>query len=237
MQDIDPILLLQPVLSFVIATGILLYWWRSRGFRAVALFLGAGAYFIAIAAKGVINSTAYQTMVSAWGAQSVPVALLLGLETVLLEVGLEYLFAVYGKRTRGMAMSDAVPYGIGLAFWENGVLLGLFSVFNLGVVYLILQSSSPIATTVYQQLQASSPGLFLPPISLLPNVLLGTLERVSSEMAHIAWGMLVVVSAVSGKKKYLAFPLPWVSLTPSSRFRPTTSMCSKEGSSFSLSGF
>ncbi|HMD79248.1 MAG TPA: hypothetical protein VKF39_04610 [Nitrososphaerales archaeon] len=84
MQEIDPILLLQPILSFVIATGILLYWWRTRGFRAVALFLGAGAYFIAIAAKGVINYTAYQSIVSAFGARSVPVALLLGLETVLL---------------------------------------------------------------------------------------------------------------------------------------------------------
>ena len=208
LQDIDPVLLLQPALSFVIATLILLYWWRTRGFRALALFLGAGAYFIAIAAKEVINITEYGNMVSAFGAQSIPVALLLGLETVLLEVGLAYLFAVYGAKTRGMRVSDAVSYGIGLAFWENGVLVGLFSVFNLGVVYLILLSSSPLAATVYQQLQSSSPGLFLPPVSLIPGILLGTLERVSSEMAHIAWGILVVLSAVSGKKKYLAFALP-----------------------------
>jgi hypothetical protein len=208
LQDIDPILLLQPALSFVIATAIFLYWWRTRSFRGVALLLGAGAYFIAIAAKEVVNVTSYGTLVSTFGEQSVPVALLLGLETVLLEVGLAYLFAVYGARTRGVTVSDAVPYGIGLAFWENGVLVGLFSVFNLAVVYLILQSSSPLATTVYQQLQSSSPSLFLPPSSLLPSVLLGTLERVSSEMAHIAWGILVVLSAVSGKKKYLAFALP-----------------------------
>jgi len=208
LQDIDPILLLQPALSFVIATAILLYWWRTRSFRAVALFLGAGSYFIAIAAKEVINVTEYGDMVSTFGAQSVPVALLLGLETVLLEVGLAYLFAVYGAKTRGMKVSDAVPYGIGLAFWENGVLVGVLSVFNLGVVYLILLSSSPLAATVYQQLQSSSPGLFLPPVSLLPGILLGTLERVSSEMAHVAWGILVALSAVSGKKKYLAFALP-----------------------------
>ena len=208
MQDIDPVLLLEPTLSFVVAMVILLYWWRTRSFRGVALLLGAGAYFIAITAKAVINVTAYQTMVSTFGEQSLPVALLLGLETVLLEVGLAYLFAVYGARTRGMKSSDAVPYGIGLAFWENGVFVGLFSLFNLGVIYLILLSPSPLANTVYNQLQSASPGLFLPPASLLPNVLLGTLERVSSEMAHIAWGILVVLSAVSGKKKYLAFALP-----------------------------
>jgi hypothetical protein len=208
MQDIDPILFVEPVLSFVIATGILLYWWRTRSFRGLALLLGAGAYFIAIIAKGVINATAYGSLVSAFGDQSVPVALLLGLETVFLEVGLAYLFAVYWARSRNAKPTDAVPYGIGLAFWENGVFVGLLSVFNLAVIYLILTGSSPLADTVYQQLQSTSPGLFSSPASLLPGVLLGTLERVSSEMAHIAWGILVILSAVSGKRRYLAFALP-----------------------------
>jgi hypothetical protein len=208
LQDIDPILLLEPTLSFAIATAILLYWWRTRSFKGVMLLLGAGAYFIAIAVKTVLNVTAYVTLVNAFGEQSFPVALLLGLETVLLEVGLAYLFAVYGARSRGVKVSDAVPYGIGLAFWENGVFVGLLTLFNLGLVYLILLSPSTIATTVYQQLQSASPSLFLPPASLLPGVLIGTLERVSSDMAHIAWGVLAVLSAVSGRKKYLAMALP-----------------------------
>ena len=207
MQNMVPILFLQPALSLAIATGAILYWRHSRSFRGVALLLGAGAYFIAIAAKEVLNLTAYVSLVSIFGEQSVPVAVLLGLETVLLEVGLAYLFAAYGKK-RGLARSDAVPYGLGLAFWENGVLLGALTLFGYVVLYLILLTPSTIASAVYQQLQSNSPALFLPPGSLLPSVLLGALERVSSELAHIAWGVLVVLSAVTGRKRYLAFALP-----------------------------
>lgn len=208
MQDIDPILLVQPILAFVISAGILLYWWRTRGFRGVTLGLSALAYLVAIAVKEVVSYLSVGPVTSAYGYQSVPVALLLGLQTVFFEIGLAYVLAVYGTRRRGLKTSDAVPYGIGLSFWENGALLGLLSVFNLGVIYLILQGSSPIASTVYQQLQASSPGLFLPPAALLSGVLLGILERVSSMLGHISWGVLVVLAAVTGRKRYLAYGLP-----------------------------
>jgi hypothetical protein len=208
LQDIDPILLFQPAVAFAISLGILIYWWHTRGFRGAALLLSAGAYWIAVVIKEVINATSLGPLSSAYGYQSVEVALLLGLETVFLEIGLAYLFATYGVKRRGMNASDAVSYGIGLSFWENGVLLGVISVFNLGVIYLLLQTTSPIATTVYNQLQSSAPSLFQPPGALLPGVLLGTLERISSMMGHIAWGILVVLSAATGKKRYLAFALP-----------------------------
>jgi hypothetical protein len=176
--------------------------------KGVVLLLSAGAYWIAIIVKEIIELASLGPLESAYGYQSIEVALFLGGLTVFLEVGLAYLFALYGFRRNGLQVSDAVTYGLGLSFWENGVLLGVLSLFNLLVVYLLLLSPSSIATTVYQDLSSASPNLFLPPASLLPGVLLGTLERVSSMLAHIAWGILVVLAAVTGKMRYLAYALP-----------------------------
>jgi uncharacterized membrane protein YhfC len=123
-------------------------------------------------------------------------------------VGLAYLAAVYAVRKRGFGRTEAVPYGLSLAFWENGILLGLLSLFNLGVVYLIIASGSSAAPTVYAAALATQPYLFEPVSRALPAVALGTLERLSSTLAHLAWGVLVVLSATTRRKSYLAMALP-----------------------------
>lgn len=208
MQNIDPVLFLEPALSLAMVLGTLIFWWDRKGFRGNALLLGAAAYWAAILVKSAVGIFGAGLLSALQGQSAVGYALTLGSETVFLEVGLAYALSVYGARKRRLGASEAVPFGISLAFWENGVLLGLLSIFNLGVVYLLLGSGSALAQTVYSQLLASSPAYFAPPTVLLPSVLLGTLERVSSALAHVAWGMLCVLSAVTGRKRYLAYALP-----------------------------
>jgi hypothetical protein len=103
---------------------------------------------------------------------------------------------------------DGVAYGISLAFWENGVLLGVLALFNLTVVYAILSTDSSVSQSVYAALTNSQPSDFLPQSALLPSVLLGTLERLSSILAHAAWGTLCVLSALTRRRRYLCYALP-----------------------------
>ena len=190
MQNIDLILLFQPSFALAAALGAIVFWWYRRGFRGVVVFVSAAAYFLAIAAKYVIQIPTIDAVRSALGTPSVGLGLYYGLQTVFLEVGFAYLFAVYLVRRRGLNASDAVPYGLSLAFWENGILLGVVSILNIGVLYLMMAGGGSQAETLYSQLVASQPALFQAPASLLPTVFLGSLERVSSMLAHVAWGML-----------------------------------------------
>lgn len=208
LQNIDPLVLLQPALSISLSLGAVIWWWDRRSIRGVVLVLSAGAYFIAIGAKYAIQIPTIAAVETEFGTTSVGLGVYYGLQTVFLEVGLAYLLAVYATRSRGLKASDAVPYGLSLAFWENGVLLGLVSALNFGVLYLLLAGGGSEAATVYSQLVTSQPGLFQPTATLLPSILIATLERFSSLLAHLAWGMLCVFSAVSGKKRYLAYALP-----------------------------
>jgi hypothetical protein len=208
LQNIDLLLLLQPTLALAISLGALIFWWYRRGFRGIVFLLSAGAYFLAIGGKYAIQIPTVSLVVAEVGQTSVGLGLYFGLQTVLLEVGLAYVFAWYAVRRWGLKASDAVPYGLSLAFWENGILLGILSMLNLGVLYLLLASGTSTAASTYSQLVAAEPSLFLPPTTLLPSVLIGTLERVSSMLAHVAWGVLCVLAAVSGKKRYLAYALP-----------------------------
>jgi len=200
--------MLQPILALAITLGAIIFWWFRRGFRGIILLTSAAAYFIALTAKELIQIPTAVSVESMFGTTSIGLGLYFGLQTVFLEVGLAYLFAVYMARTRGLKASDGVSYGLALAFWENGVLLGVISIVNLGVTYLLLAGGGSEANTVYNQLVTIEPAVFQSVTSLLPSVLIGTLERVSSMLAHLAWGMLCVFSAVSGRKRYLAYALP-----------------------------
>ena len=208
VQNIDPVLFLQPILSVALSFGCLVYWWRTRRFRAVVLGLSAVAYWAAIAVKAVVSYASVGPVTSLYGSPSIQLALLLGMQTVVFEVGFAFALAAYGTRRWRLKVTDAVPVGIGLALWENGVLLGVFSLLNLAVIYLLLGSGSGLAGTIYNQLLASAPAYFETPAALLPSVLLGSLERLSSMLAHVAWGVLCVLAATTGKPRYLAFALP-----------------------------
>lgn len=208
MQNIDPILFIGPSIALAASLGIVLYWWRGRGFRGTVLILGAAAYFLAIIAKVVLDYFLAGPVTSDFGTSSLEYAAYLGLETVVFEVGFAYAFAIYGVRRRGLKPSDAVPLGLSLAFWENGVLLGAFALIEYGAIYYVLSRGLGAAQTVYSQLMSAEPAYFYSPAALLPSVLLGSLERFSSILAHTAWGALCVLAAVTGKKRYLAYALP-----------------------------
>lgn len=206
MQQIDPVFLLQPLLSIAMVVGAMAYWWLKRPFRGLVLALSSGAYLGAVAAKQGLDYALLPWLTS--GVGNVTLGAFYGAQTVFLEVGLAYVFAVYGVRRRRVGTAEAVPYGLSLAFWENGVLLGVLSLFNLGVVYLMLASNSTAASALYSQLQAAQPLLFQGLAQALPTVALGTLERLSSMLAHLAWGVLVILSASTRKRVYLVVALP-----------------------------
>jgi hypothetical protein len=208
LQNIDPILFLQPVLTIAMSVGVILYWRHRSGFRGIAFALGFAAYSIAIAGKVMFQTFTYSPFLSTFGSMSVELGLYFGLQTVILEVGLAYLFAVYGVKHGGFKQKDGVAYGISLAFWENGALIGGVSLLNLALVYFLLATNSSAAQALYSTLSTSQPAYFLAPSALMPSTLLGTLERLSSLLIHVAWGVLCVLAALTGRRRYLAYALP-----------------------------
>ena len=200
---------LYPLASLGITLGVALYWWRRRGFRPVVIPLTLGAYFLAIGLKVLVQDlTAAQAAVT-FGPVSAGFGLYLGLQTVLFEVGLAYVFALVGARKLRLTTSDGVPFGLGLAFWENGVLLGAYPLIQLILIYVALLGNSSAAASTYFSVVTSHPDYFSAPAQLLPSVFYaGVVERTSSLMAHTAWGMLAVCAAVTRRKAYLALALP-----------------------------
>ena len=95
-----------------------------------------------------------------------------------------------------------------MAFWENAGLLGILSLINLIAYWSILSSNTPLAQTVYSQLNANSPGLFAPASEALRSVALGSIERVSSIMVHFAWGYLCFMAVILRKKRLFLIALP-----------------------------
>lgn len=207
-MEIDPLFFLQPLLSLGITGAVGVYWWRKHGFRGMVLLLSFGAYWLAIALKALLQVVTAAPAAQALGSTSVAFGLYLGIQTVIFEVGLAYAFAVYGARKLGLATKDGVPFGLGLAFWENGVYLGLFYFVQLLVIYAALIGSTSSASPFYSQLLSRSPALFYGPVQALPLVVYSAMERVSSLMAHAAWGILTVCAAVTGRKTFLAVALP-----------------------------
>ena len=206
-MEIDSLYFLQPILSLGVTGAVCIYWWRKHGFRGSVLLLAFGAYWLAIVLKVVVQVASASRIAEAVGSNSLAFGLYLGIQTVVFEVGLAYLFAAYGVRKFGLAKRDGVPYGLGLAFWENGVYIALLSFVQLLVIYAALMGNAS-TSSFYSQLQSSSPALFYGPAQALPLVAYSALERISSLMAHAAWGILTVCAVVTGRRTFLAIALP-----------------------------
>lgn len=206
MQNIDLIYLTQPLIITVIMFLMIAYYWRKSQFTKWVLLYSLLAYAIAILAKVAIQIPSVSAVVAT--DNLFLIGIYFGLQTVFLEVGLAYVFAWYAVSKQHLELKEASSYGTGLAFWENGIYLGLLSLVNLLAVFALLASGTPEAQTIYDTLVSSQPALFYPPLEALPFVALGTLERISSIIVHFAWGYLCVVAAVTGRQKYLAVALP-----------------------------
>jgi hypothetical protein len=207
MQDIDPVLLLEPVLFIAVGAVPVIYWRRKRKLAGMVLLLSLIAYAGAIALKEVVQAYTANGVTAYFGAVSWQTGVYYGLQTCFFEVGLAYLVAKYTVARKIMEASDAEGYGVSLAFWENAILLGALSLVNLTATYAMI-AEGLLPQSIYQSLLSSSPGLFYPPQQLAPLVVLATLERVSSFLAHFAWGYLCVLSVCLRKPVYLAIALP-----------------------------
>jgi len=208
MQNIDPLFILQPVIVIIICTALLFYWYRKRRFHWMVLVYSLVAYSVAIALKYAVQIPTINAVTGYFGSASVGLGIYYGLQTVVFEVGLAYAVAYYVISHGLLERKDAEAYGSGLAFWENAGLLGILSLINLIAIFSILSSNTPLAQTVYNQLNASQPGLFAPASQALNSVALGTLERISSIMIHVAWGYLCFQAVVQRKKSLFLIALP-----------------------------
>ena len=131
-----------------------------------------------------------------------------GLQTAFFEVGGAFLVARFAFSHRRMRKGDEVAYGLGLAFWENGVLLGGVALISLLYYYFTLAQGGVAAQGLYSSLSTTQPELFYPPLEALSGMGWGLLERLSSFMVHLSWGYLCLRSVATQRNRYLAMALP-----------------------------
>lgn len=207
MQNIDPVILVEPILFIALGAGLVVYWRVRRKLTGMTLFLALLAYAAAIALKEVIQAYTASAVEADFGFVSWQSGLYFGLQTCFLEVGLAYLVARYAVSRRLMTASDAEAYGVSLAFWENAILLGALSFLNLAATYLMI-AEGLMPQSIYQTISTSEPGLFVSPQQLAIPIALATLERVSSFLAHFAWGYLCLLSAWLRRPTLFLIALP-----------------------------
>lgn len=210
MQNIDPLYILEPVVVIALSAGLIIYWrFSGRKFTRYDLLFALVAYAGAILLKVIVQLLTVNAVESAFGSVSVATGLYYGLQTVFFEVGGAYVVARYAVSRQRFSEKDAAPYGISLAFWENGIYLGLFSLISVVSIYAVL-ATGPAGTAqqVYNALQTGQASLFYPPSKALPLVGFGIMERISSIIDHCSWGFLCVVAAIYRRSKYLAIALP-----------------------------
>ncbi len=203
MQNIDPVFILQPVIVIIIASALLVYWYSKRRFNPMLLVYSLVAYAVAIALKYAVQSIPTNIVLN-----NVELGVYYGLQTVIFEVGLAYLVAWYAVSHGKLEKKDAEAYGAGLAFWENAVLLGIIPLISLVAYYSILSANTPLAQTLYDQLNKNAPGYFAPVSQALGAVAYGILERISSILFHSAWGYLCFAAVYLRKKRLFLIALP-----------------------------
>ena len=203
MQNIDPVFILQPVTVIIIASALLVYWYSKRRFNPMVLVYSLVAYAVAIALKYAVQSIPTNIVLN-----NAELGVYYGLQTVIFEVGLAYLVAWYAVSHGKLGRKDAEAYGAGLAFWENAALLGIIPLISLVAYYSILSSNTPLAQTLYDQLNKNAPGYFAPVSQALGTVAYGILERISSILFHSAWGYLCFAAAYLRKKQLFLIALP-----------------------------
>jgi len=210
MQDIDPVYFLTPLVVVAFSFGLAAYWQRRRRLTTFVLLFSLVAYFGAIFAKAVFQFLTYRPpFFPASNGNPFELGAYFGLQTVLFEVGGAYLVARYAVTHGMLKANDAEGYGISLALWENGVLIGGSLLVSYAVYYATLAAGTGAAADqMLATLLQSAPSLFNPPSSALPLIGYAVLERVSSLLFHFSWGYLCVMAAVFKKRAFLLLALP-----------------------------
>ncbi len=207
VENIDPVLLLGPAAIVAFSFGLAGYWRARRRLTAWVVLVSLVAYFGAIAAKAVFQEATYGPLDSAVKGSPWALGPYFGLQTAILEVGLAYLLARYAVRKGVFHANDAEGYGISLALWENGVLLGGLTLVEYVAYYVVLSGQGPGAQQLYATLSQAAPSLFYAPSAAAALVGYSVLERVSSLLLHFSWGYLAVLAAVYKKRRLLAAAL------------------------------
>lgn len=209
MPQIDPVYFLTPVATIGLTVGLVLWWRRRRRLTGQAMLVSLVAYAAAIVAKYAVQIPTFNAFTAATGGSMIGLGVYYGSQTAAFEVGGAYIAARYAVSRGRLKAEDAEGFGLGLAFWENGVLISMPLLLNYIIYYAAFASpGSGIAQTLYPILSKDAPGLFLPPAGALPLVAYAVLERASSVMAHLAWGTLAMVAAVRRRWIYLAVAVP-----------------------------
>ncbi len=206
-SNIDPIYFITPIAVMGITFGLVAYWRLKRRFTSAVLIYSFAAYFGAIILKYVIQALTEKSYVEFVHSNPYALGAYFGMQTVVFEVFGAYLVARYAASRGRLLSMDAASYGIGLALWENGVLISVPVLINYAAYYTLLSSPST-NMNVYTLVHTNYPLLFLPPAQALPFIGLSVLERISSIMLHTGWGYLAVLAATSNRKIYLYAALP-----------------------------
>ena len=208
MQNVDPFFIIEPIIVIALSIGTIVFWHRKEGVTKYVLGFSLLAYGSAIVAKVAFQYLTAPSFLAISQGSLLLLGLYLGLQTVIFEVGGAFLVARFAVSRRKMKKSDGVGYGLGLAFWENAVLLSATSLLSLLFYYVTMAQGGAAAESLYTLLSKSQPLLFSPPIEGLQFIGWDILERISSLMAHLAWGYLCLKSAVSHEKAYFLLALP-----------------------------
>ena len=179
-MTINPLIVLIPLLSIIIGVVPIIIFRPNT----LIIIISAVAYFLAIGAKAIIQSFSLNFILSS------PIyiqAIFFGSLTAIFEPGFAFLFPLLSQsRLKEYNKKMALSYGAMLAFWENAVLVGISGLLET-VSLLYLQSYN---ATLVQKIIQAQPYLVYPTPQLLPLIGFGALERVSSFLAHTAWGSL-----------------------------------------------
>jgi uncharacterized membrane protein YhfC len=210
MENIDPVYFLTPLAVIAFSFGLVAYWRRTRRLTAFVLLFSLAAYFGAILAKAVFQYLTYRPpLFPTSGGNPFELGAYFGLQTVFFEVGGAYLVARYAVTHGLMRANDAEGYGISLALWENGVLIGGSLLISYAIYYATISSGSGAAgSQMFATLLQAAPSLFDPPSKALPLVGYAVLERISSLLIHFSFGYLCVLAAAFKKRAFLLAALP-----------------------------
>ncbi len=207
MDNINLIFIIQPIVVIVIATALMLYWYRKHHFHVNVWLFSLIAYFVAIALKYAVQLPTINFVINAFGDSSIGLGLYYGLQTVVFEVGLAFGIAYFAVKWGKVDKRDAEAYGSGLAFWENVGFLSVLSLVNLVAYYVILSMGGSLAELTYNQLSTNAPVLFSSNLQALGLVGLGIFERISSTLIHVAWGYLCFMAALYHNRKLFLIAL------------------------------
>jgi hypothetical protein len=207
MQNIDPLFIVEPIVVIGFSLALVLYWNRKHPIGWMVLAFSLLAYGGAIAAKFLFQYVTVPILLPNTSSDWI-LGLYLGLQTVVFEIGGAFLVARFAVSRQKMHGKDAEAYGLSLALWENGGLLGALALVNVLYYAAVISSGGPMGDNLYGLLSKTQPQLFYAPLEATPIVAWGVLERVSSLLVHFSWGYLCVKSVYLHKKKYFLLALP-----------------------------